>query len=179
MKPTATIFWAAAVLMPTFHTLSTCATVMRSMAPKALFSGSPKARTMPVTIGTRQATRAVVDGTKKERMKPQRMMPSTTREGDVPILESVTRAIRRSSPVCIMAAARKSAAPTRQKAGEEKPVSAMRSALLVPMSPWPSGCGESPTRTAMSAMMTPAETGNDTAPVAQVMTAKAMMPIMR
>lgn len=31
----------------------------------------------------------------------------------------------------------------------------------------------------MSAMMTPAETGNDTAPVAQVMTAKAMMPIMR
>ena len=82
-------------------------------------------------------------------------------------------------PVCIMAAARKSAAPTRQKAGEEKPVSAMRSALLVPMSPWPSGCGESPTRTAMSAMMTPAETGNDTAPVAQVMTAKAMMPIMR
>ena len=134
---------------------------------------------MPITIGTRHATRAVVEGTKKERMKPQRMMPITTRLGVAPILESVRSAMRLSSPVLIMAAARKSAAPTKQKAGDEKPVSAVFMPAVVPMMPVPSGLGESPISTAMSAMMRPPETGKETAVLDQVITAKTMMPIMR
>ena len=107
------------------------------------------------------------------------MMPTTTRLGVAPILESVKSAMRLSSPVRIIAAARKSAAPTRQKAGDEKPVSAVFMPAVVPMIPVPSGLGESPIRTAMRAMMRPPETGKDTAVLDQVITAKTMMPIMR
>ena len=65
MKPIATMFCAAAVLMPTFQMLAVCTVVIISMPAKAPFLLTPKAAMMPSVIGTRQATRAVVDGTRK------------------------------------------------------------------------------------------------------------------
>ena len=159
MKFTATIFCAAAVLMPTFQTLSTCATVIISIPAKRLFSGTPKALIMPITIGTRQATRAVVLGTKKLKIKPHKMTPSKTRFDFAPTLDKITSAIRLSSPVLVMAAARNIAAATRQNAVAEKPLSAITSPALVPYSLPVAGFGAKPIKRAISTMITPALTG--------------------
>ena len=77
IKPMATMFWAAAVLMPIFQRESTWATAIMSTAAKVEPFWRPKARIMPTTIGTMQDTRAVVDGTKKERRNPTKMTPMT------------------------------------------------------------------------------------------------------
>ena len=78
MKPTATMFCAAAVLMPTFQMLAVCTVVIISMPAKAPFLLTPNAAMMPSMIGTRQATRAVVEGTRNAITKPTRMAPTTT-----------------------------------------------------------------------------------------------------
>jgi hypothetical protein len=65
MKFTATMFWAAAVLIPTFQMLSACAVATINTAAKRERLSTPKDVTIPITMGTRQATRAVVEGTKK------------------------------------------------------------------------------------------------------------------
>ena len=51
MKPTATMFCAAAVLMPTFQTLAVCAAVITSKAAKRLRLSTLKARMKPIMIG--------------------------------------------------------------------------------------------------------------------------------
>ena len=159
IKFTATMFCAAAVLMPTFHTLSTCATVIISIPAKRLLRGSPKALIMPITIGTRQATRAVVLGTKKLKIKPHKITPIKTRFDFAPTLERITSAIRLSSPVLVIAAAKNIAAATRQNDVEEKPFSAMPSPALVPYSLPVSGLGAKPTKSAIKTIITPALTG--------------------
>ena len=75
MKPIATMFCAAAVLMPTFQMLAVCVVVIISMLAKAPFLLTPKAAMMPSVIGTRQATRAVVEGTRNAITKPTRIVP--------------------------------------------------------------------------------------------------------
>ena len=133
---------------------------------------------IPITIGTRQATRAVVLGTKKLRMKPQRMTPITTRFDFAPSLERITSAIRLSSPVLVMATARNMAAATKQNAVEAKPFSPIPSPAAVPNSLPVSGLGEKPINSAINVIMTPALTGYEIAVVAQTMTEKTIMPII-
>lgn len=103
--PTAIMFCAAAVLMPTFHRLSACAVAIIITAAKRLFRSTPNATMMPITIGTTQETRAVVLGTKKLRTKPTMITPASMRFVRVPTLESTNSAMRLSRPVCIIAAA--------------------------------------------------------------------------
>ena len=112
-----------------------------------------------MTMGTKQATRAVVDGTKKERINPQRITPRTIRFGSAPTLCSTNRAILLSRPVIVIAAAKKRAAPTRQKAGDEKPASAIFIPAEVPIICSGLAPGEKPIKIAVKVMMRTAETG--------------------
>ena len=131
MKEIATMFCAAAVLMPTFHRLSACAVAIISIPAKRLFSGTSKAMMMPMTIGTMQETRAVVLGTKKLSKKPTMITPISTRLVFAPTLDNTSRAMRLSRPVRVIAAARNSAPPTSAQAVLLKPPRAMPNALLV------------------------------------------------
>ena len=124
MKPIATMFCAAAVLMPTFQMLAVCTVVIISMLANAPFRLTPKAAMMPSVIGTRQATRAVVDGTRKAMTKPTRMVPMTTWRVSVPTRDRMVSAMRRSRPVAVMAAARNSAEATSTSAVLAKPLKA-------------------------------------------------------
>ena len=132
MKPTVRRFCAAAVCMPTFQTLVAIATVI--MMPAAMFErrSTPKARMTPIMIGTTQALRAVALGTTSDRRIVTTMLPIRMRRVLVPMVESVTSAMRRSSPVMVMAAAMHSAAPTSASAVLENPASAMPRAGPVP-----------------------------------------------
>ena len=67
---------------------------------------------MPRTMGMIQPTRAVVLGTKNASTKPTKIIPATMRFVLEPTLDKIVRAIRLSSPVVVMAAARNMAAPT-------------------------------------------------------------------
>jgi len=87
---------------------------------------------MPMTIGTRQETRAVVLGTMKLSRKPTTITPIRIRLVLAPILDRTKRAMRLSSPVNIMAAAINRAPPTRAKAPVLKPDSAISSPFVVP-----------------------------------------------
>ena len=78
MKPIATMFCAAAVLIPTFQILAVCVVVIISMPANAPFLLTPKAVMMPSVMGTRQATRAVVEGTKNAMTNPTRIAPTMT-----------------------------------------------------------------------------------------------------
>ena len=78
MKPTATMFCAAAVLMPTFQMLAVWVVVIINMPAKAPFLSTPKAAMMPSMIGTRHDTRAVVDGTRNARTIPTSIEPAMT-----------------------------------------------------------------------------------------------------
>ena len=120
MKLVAIIFWAAAVLIPTFQMLSAWAVAIMRILAKRVFFSTPKAETIPITIGTIQATRAVVEGTKKLRAKPVRITPMRIRLVLAPTRESTLRAIRRSRPVLVIAIDRNKAAPTSAQAVLEK-----------------------------------------------------------
>ena len=160
IKPIAIMFWAAAVLMPTFQMLSACAIAIIMTAEKRLLSGTPKAEIMPSTIGTIQETLAVVLGTKKLKTKPTIMTPASTLLVRAPIFDRIKRAMRRSSPVFIIAAAIKRAAPTKASAGLEKPDSAIFSAPEVPSTLLGfSMLGAVPSKKAINDIITAAETG--------------------
>ena len=159
MKPTATMFCAAAVLMPTFQMLAVCTVVIISMLAKAPRLLTPKAAMMPSVIGTRQATRAVVDGTMSAITKPTRMVPTTTCVNLAADARENTSAMRLSRPVAVMAAARNSADATSTSAVLAKPLKARARAALVPSRTFGfAGLGESPSRNAINAAMTMAET---------------------
>ena len=159
MKPIATMFCAAAVLMPTFQMLAVCTVVIISMPAKAPFLLTPKAAMMPSVIGTRQATRAVVDGTSNAITKPTRIVPITTFRVSVPTRDRMVSAMRLSRPVAVIAAARKSADATSTSAVLAKPLNARPSAALVPISTFGlATLGDSPSRNAISAAITTAET---------------------
>ena len=87
---------------------------------------------MPSVIGTRQATRAVVDGTMSAITNPTRIVPMTTWLVWVPTRDRMLSAMRLSRPVAVMAAARNSAAATSTSAVLAKPLKASVSAPLVP-----------------------------------------------
>ena len=72
------MFCAAAVFTPTFQIEAACAVVIISMPAKVLFLLTPNAEMIPKVIGTRQATRAVVEGTRKAMTKPTMIAPMTT-----------------------------------------------------------------------------------------------------
>ena len=130
-----------------------------SVAAKALFLPAPKAAMMPSVIGTRHDTRAVVDGTRKAMTKPTRIVPMMTLLVFTPTLERIESAIRLSRPVDVMAAARNSAEATSTRAVLAKPLNARPRPALVPISTLGlAGLGESPSRNAMRAAMTIAET---------------------
>ena len=159
MNPTATMFCAAAVLIPTFQMLAVCVVVIMSMPAKALFLLTPKAAMMPSMIGTRHDTRAVVEGTRNASTIPTSIDPATTCRVSVPTRDRMTSAIRRSRPVAVMAAARKSAAATSASAVLAKPLNARPSPALVPISAFGlAGLGEMPSKNAISAAITTAET---------------------
>ena len=159
IKPIATMFCAAAVLMPTFQMLAVCTVVIISMPAKAPRLLTPKAEMMPSVIGTRQATRAVVEGTISAITKPTRMVPITTFRVSVPARDRMVSAMRLSRPVAVIAAARKSAAATSTSAVLAKPLNASPSAALVPISTLGlATLGASPSRNAIRAAITTAET---------------------
>jgi hypothetical protein len=103
-----------------------------SMPAKALFLLTPKAAMMPNVIGTRQATRAVVEGTRNAITKSTRMVPITTWRVSVPARDRIESAMRLSRPVAVIAADRNRAAATRASAVLAKPLKAVVSPALVP-----------------------------------------------
>jgi hypothetical protein len=112
--------------------LAVCTVVIISMPAKALRLLTPKAAMMPSVMGTRQATRAVVEGTRNAITKPTTMMPITTWRVSVPTRDRMVSAMRLSRPVAVIAAARNSAAATSASAVLAKPEKARVSAALVP-----------------------------------------------
>ncbi len=70
------------------------------MMPAAVldFLSTPNAAITPIMIGTVQALRAVALGTTRLRMIVTAMVPMRMRRVLVPMAESVTSAMRRSSP---------------------------------------------------------------------------------
>ena len=112
MKPMATMFCAAAVLMPMFHTLAVCAAVITNRAANLLRRSAPKADRKPSMIGMRQATRAVALGTMNDSRKPTRIAPIATWLARAGTYESTCSAMRLSNCVAVMAAAMKQAAAT-------------------------------------------------------------------
>ena len=75
----------------------------------------------PIKIGTTQATRAVALGTIKLKRIVTTIAPINTVFVDAPSFDMTVRAIRRSSPVMVIAAAIIVAAATRLAAGFENP----------------------------------------------------------
>lgn len=132
MKPMATMLCAAAVLMPMFQTLAVWAAVITSRPAKQLRSSNLKARMKPIMRGTRQARRAVVPGTMRDSREPVTMAPVTMWLVLASTLDSTISAIRRSSPVAVIAAAMKSAAATSATALLERPDKARLIAAPVP-----------------------------------------------
>ncbi|MNQ33207.1 hypothetical protein D3C85_466300 [compost metagenome] len=134
MKPTVSRFCAAAVWIPTFQMLVACATMI--MMPAAMFErlSTPKAAMTPIMIGTTAALRAVALGTTRLSTIVTAIHPIRMRRVLVPTRDSVTSAMRRSSPVNVMAAAMNKAPVTSASAELAKPVSAMLMAADVPYS---------------------------------------------
>ena len=90
--------------------------------------GRPRAAVMPIMIGITAPTRAVAEGMNSASTKPTIIAPSVSRAGEMPTRLITSRATRRSSPVCLSATARNSAAATSSTAVEEKPPSMAASA---------------------------------------------------
>ncbi|MNF98517.1 hypothetical protein D3C84_813790 [compost metagenome] len=124
MKPTVSRFCAAAVWMPMFQMLVPWATMI--MIPAAMLErlSTPNAAITPIMIGTTQALRAVALGTTRLSRIVTTTAPSKMRRVLTPTRDRVTRAIRRSSPVWVMAAAMNKAPTTSARALLENPVSA-------------------------------------------------------
>ena len=97
-----------------------------------VFFSTPNAEIIPITIGTIQATRAVVEGTKKLRANPVKITPIRIRFVFAPTKERTRRAIRLSSPVFVIAMERNNAAPTRAQAVLANPLRPLAKAALVP-----------------------------------------------
>ena len=97
------------------------------MIPAAMFErlSTPNAMITPIMMGTTQALRAVALGTTKLSKIVTAMAPSNMRRVLVPMRDSVTNAIRRSSPVWVMAAAINKAPATNANAALENPVKAI------------------------------------------------------
>ncbi len=132
MKPTSSRFCAAAVWMPMFQMLVPWATMIIIPAAKLERLSTPNAAMMPIMIGTTQALRAVALGTTRLSRMVTRMVPARMCRLLVPTFDRVTRAMRRSSPVWVIAAAMNSAPATSASAGLEKPASAMPIAAVLP-----------------------------------------------
>jgi len=132
INPTAIMFWAAAVLMPTFQMLTVCAAVIISSPANRLFWPAPNARMIPRMMGATHAKRAVALGTKNASTKPTRMPPITTRRVLAPTLDRIHSAMRLSRPVTVIAAAMNSAAATSASAVLANPPNASVRAAVVP-----------------------------------------------
>ena len=159
MKPIATMFCAAAVLMPTFQIDADCAVAIIRMPARRDFRSTPKARMMPIIIGTRQATRAVVLGTRNDSTMPTRIAPISTRLVRAPTRDNTNSAMRLSKPVMVIAAEMNSAAATSANAVLANPPSAMPRAALVPSTASGlAGLGAMPSRKAISATISTALT---------------------
>ncbi|MNJ57705.1 hypothetical protein D3C77_533060 [compost metagenome] len=106
------------------------------MMPAAMFErlSTPKAAMTPIMIGTTAALRAVALGTTRLSTMVTAIHPIRMRRVLVPTRDSVTSAMRRSSPVKVMAAAMNKAPVTSASAELAKPVSAMLMAADVPYS---------------------------------------------
>src|SRR5215471_3935923 len=166
--------------MPTFHKLAACAVAIIITPANLPFSSTPKATMMPITIGTRQETRAVVLGTKKLRMNPTTMTPAKTLFILAPIFESTNRAMRLSKPVSIIPAARNSAPATKASAGLANPPSAMLKPSLVPYNlVGVETLGEIPSEKAINARITPALAGYEIESVIQTMTENSRIANIR
>ena len=105
------------------------------MIPAAMFErlSTPNAAITPIMIGTTQALRAVALGTTRLSRMVTAIAPTRIPRVLVPTRVRVTRAIRRSRPVWVMAAAINNAPATRARAGLANPVSAMLIAGLEPI----------------------------------------------
>lgn len=84
-------------------------------------------------IGTTAAARAVALGIMKASTVAPTIPPMTTWLVQAPARERTSRAIRRSRPVIVMAAARKRAAATRISTELEKPLTAVAKPFGVPI----------------------------------------------
>ena len=163
--------------MPTFQMLAVCAVVMTSRAAKRLFAVHLKASTKPIMIGMRQATRAVVLGTMNDNRKPTTMAPITMWCVLAPTFDSTVSAMRRSSPVAVMADAIKHAAATSATAllakARKREVQRRAGAHV-----WPVGLGHAGRigqQNTISAAITTALAEYSSASVIHTITAKARM----
>src|SRR5215831_11661418 len=166
--------------MPTFHKLAACAVAIIITPANLPFSSTPKATMMPITIGTRQETRAVVLGTKKLRMNPTTITPAKTLFVLAPIFDSTNRAMRLSKPVSIIPAARNSAPATNARAGFAKPPSAIvKPSLVVYHLVGAETLGGIPSEKAINARITPALAGYEIESVIQTMTENSRIASIR
>ena len=110
-----------------------CMVAIIKRAANRLLFFIPKAEIIPKTIGTMQPTRAVVLGTKKAKIKPTKIIPATMRFVLEPTLDKMPKAIRLSRFVCIIAAAKNRAAPTRIVPLELRPANVIDTALPKPI----------------------------------------------
>ena len=92
MKPRATIFCAAPVLIPMFQMETDWTAVMTSNAPSRLLCGNPNAATIPSRIGTTAPARAVALGTKNANTIETRMAPKTMAPVFTPTLDKIYKA---------------------------------------------------------------------------------------
>ncbi len=126
------------------------------MMPAAMLErlSTPKAAITPIMMGTTAALRAVALGTTRLSTMVTAMQPIRMRRVLVPTRDRVTSAMRRSSPVKVIAAAMNSAPVTSASAELEKPLSAMLIAAEVPYITWGSLIvGAVPSRKAISVVI--------------------------
>ncbi|KAG1386056.1 hypothetical protein G6F60_014617 [Rhizopus arrhizus] len=134
--------------------LVACATMI--MMPAAIFErlSTPKAAMTPIMMGTTAALRAVALGTTRLSTIVTAIHPIRMRRVLVPTLDRVTSAMRRSSPVKVMAAAMNRAPVTSASAEFANPVSSMLMAADVPYSTFGSLIvGAVPNRKAISVVI--------------------------
>ena len=159
MKPTARTFCAAEVMMPTFQTLVAWATIIMIEDANTDRRSTPKAAMMPAMMGTAHAVRAVAEGTRNESNTVIAIALTRMLRGPVPMIARVRSAMRRSSPLAVIATEMNSAAPTSASAELANPAKPICSPLTVPsQTPGSFGLGEVPSRNAIMATMTTDDT---------------------
>ena len=124
IKLMATIFCAAAVLIPIFHIETACTAVIINNEASLLSLLTLNAAIIPSNIGTTAPARAVADGTKNARTIDTKIAPMTIFLVLFPTIDSTSNASRLCKLVSCIATAKNNAAATSATAEVEKPLKA-------------------------------------------------------
>src|SRR3546814_18157822 len=103
-----------------------CSSDLIIMPAKRLRRSTPKAAMMPSVIGTRQATRAVDDDTRKAMTKPTTIRPTTTWRVSVPTRERIVSEISLYSPDEVIPPGTYTAAANSERPVNAKPTKAQQ-----------------------------------------------------